>query len=1090
MQSECCPAGLIARTLTTNADVAAGTANECLLALAGDDTLVYAAVIHGGPGRDTIMSAAGGTVRGGSGDDTVNAYQGARVNGNAGNDTINAANGANFVVPGPGRDQVVGGVDNDTVAIYDLCEVVAGESLDGGAGVDTLISPVSKAQLIALGVSVQRFETVVVDPQACMSECVTGNDCSGHGDCVDGGTPGTFSCTCEPPFTGTLCDECLPPFTGPNCDECIPPATGPGCTECIPPATGPGCTECEPPFTGPSCSECLPPFTGPDCTECIPPFTGPECQDCLLPFDGETCENCVQPLTGPNCDECPEGTFGPNCDACDPTDPDACSGQGECVAGNGGSGANCLCKSGHAGPDCADDITDSTIVDNEGPDTFSNHQLPLAEDLGDHFGGKTLSVHLTQQGDACTWSHAFQVDALGEVALAYTNETSNNEWNMTVLAPNDLAVTWEESENYSVNSNSDPLSGGAAEFQATTTGTYELRLTSAKPCAQLPSVEGEASIVVAASNRVLYVNQTTLQNVAGGTLAIQARVYDRQENPDPQTNAQDHAPLTWTQGEVSAAYVTFFPPGQNPTAELPMFDSGLSHDANPNDGIFGRAVTATAGAWAYRVRVVGTDAYGQAYERTGTGAVEVAKPTVRFESSGSENARMLHVDDDTRFSIVLNLRPAPGLESGEYDQLAKLTDAVDFSTQLWAIRESSGGDQEIPIAWASGIREPDVLRVDPDNDVYYLSLETEFDPRWLANAGVLQIFNTDDPVHFEMRSAVLLDDATAAVRDQRATIEVDASEVMDWLQSLPRDTVTLPDSPEYQEMLTGAPPEFVEAIKDSFATRAFPEVQGQTYLSSGWCGDPGMWVKERIGHDGQDAAGNDVRDRLVWADDLWFVKNKTQVHVRTFRDELVSELQKPENDEVAEVWGYSQGGVAATLARRYWTPLDAFRREGHPQVHTLSAEFYGTPFSQPWRFLPTIIRNVVRRKWGCATDDFETPGLGRGAMTTRMVLLPDRVSREVRYNAVSHKTSGLAKNRCNTLVSKVYLWGDDDGMVQTRKAKLEKGGANGPSTFKPFCHGGSDFYLWPFPADDQDVISKMCSASFFADPSLEGCEVN
>lgn len=71
------------------------------------------------------------------------------------------------------------------MAIFDLCEVVAGEVLDGGGGSDTLITPVSLSQLQQLGVTVKNFEQIQVQPaNSCKSECFDRNECGPGGQCL------------------------------------------------------------------------------------------------------------------------------------------------------------------------------------------------------------------------------------------------------------------------------------------------------------------------------------------------------------------------------------------------------------------------------------------------------------------------------------------------------------------------------------------------------------------------------------------------------------------------------------------------------------------------------------------------------------------------------------------------------------------------------------------------------------------------------------------------------------------------------------------------------------------------------------------
>lgn len=206
----CCPAGTTVRTLSSNADTLNdATAKQCIVALAGSDTIFSSgtgSAVLAGDGDDTIMAGAGAFVRGGAGRDTINGFSNGTVYGGYGDDVIFSGNGNNFVYPGPGLDTVSLGTGNDTVAIYDLCELTAGEQLVGGTGNNTLITPVSLAQLQARGVSVVGFQNVLVRQNSCKSECVAGNECSGRGTCIEGSVTGQFNCDCPIGYSGARCE--------------------------------------------------------------------------------------------------------------------------------------------------------------------------------------------------------------------------------------------------------------------------------------------------------------------------------------------------------------------------------------------------------------------------------------------------------------------------------------------------------------------------------------------------------------------------------------------------------------------------------------------------------------------------------------------------------------------------------------------------------------------------------------------------------------------------------------------------------------------------------------------------------------------
>ncbi len=182
----CCPAAMATITLTSADDVYQNTtSNRCILALDGRDTIFSsaqgAAAVLGGTGDDTMMVGGGGaqTVYGGAGNDTLNVWgdAGSQIFGGGGDDVISAGNGNNICVPGPGMDNVTLGTGNDTVIIYDVCELTAGEMLDGGTGSNTLVTPVPLSTLASLGITVRNFGEVVVRAEPCKSECRTSATC-------------------------------------------------------------------------------------------------------------------------------------------------------------------------------------------------------------------------------------------------------------------------------------------------------------------------------------------------------------------------------------------------------------------------------------------------------------------------------------------------------------------------------------------------------------------------------------------------------------------------------------------------------------------------------------------------------------------------------------------------------------------------------------------------------------------------------------------------------------------------------------------------------------------------------------------------
>ena len=209
---ECCPLGTTPVVLTEQANSHNNsTANRCIVALGGSDTIFNSgsgSVVLAGSGDDTIMGGSGGQIRGGSGRDTINGFTGAVVLGGDDDDTINAANGDNFVYPGAGIDNVACGTGADTVVIYDLCETGFGERLDGGSGVNTLVTPVPLSQLQALGVIVSNFKISSSRRTLASPTARPNRICNNRGICAEGATAGQMTCLCDPGNPGPNCVPC------------------------------------------------------------------------------------------------------------------------------------------------------------------------------------------------------------------------------------------------------------------------------------------------------------------------------------------------------------------------------------------------------------------------------------------------------------------------------------------------------------------------------------------------------------------------------------------------------------------------------------------------------------------------------------------------------------------------------------------------------------------------------------------------------------------------------------------------------------------------------------------------------------------
>jgi Ca2+-binding RTX toxin-like protein len=120
--------------------------------------------LYGRAGLDILrLPIGGGRVYGGTGSDVIDQSFGGTLYGGPGNDNIDGLFNTNIIYPGSGRDSVEGGPGDDTVIIYDVCELEPLETLDGGLGNDTLITPVSLLELGLRGVIVVGFNNIVVD---------------------------------------------------------------------------------------------------------------------------------------------------------------------------------------------------------------------------------------------------------------------------------------------------------------------------------------------------------------------------------------------------------------------------------------------------------------------------------------------------------------------------------------------------------------------------------------------------------------------------------------------------------------------------------------------------------------------------------------------------------------------------------------------------------------------------------------------------------------------------------------------------------------------------------------------------------------
>ncbi len=193
--SSCCPPGFRVVLGTEGNDRLEGNRRrDCMVALAGDDRLrgrrgddLLVAGDgtdrgHGGWGADLVLGAAGdddlraswGADRllGRAGDDTLAGGWGAdSLSGGPGADRLDGGRGADLLRGGRGADSMSAGKGDDVFLVGAACEAASGELIDGGPGLDRLRSPLTRAQLEGLGVSVvsvEQFESIPLLSDECV----------------------------------------------------------------------------------------------------------------------------------------------------------------------------------------------------------------------------------------------------------------------------------------------------------------------------------------------------------------------------------------------------------------------------------------------------------------------------------------------------------------------------------------------------------------------------------------------------------------------------------------------------------------------------------------------------------------------------------------------------------------------------------------------------------------------------------------------------------------------------------------------------------------------------------------------------------
>ena len=148
-----------------NDTLLAGPGLDLVTGGVGDDT------IEGGPGDDLLFGDEGSDrligglgadllEGGGDADQLVGDLGEDRLLGHAGDDRLEGGDGNDLLLPGAGIDIAEAGSGDDLVVILHACQVDRGEELRGGDGHDTLLTPMSLAELDAAGVQVSGFEVV------------------------------------------------------------------------------------------------------------------------------------------------------------------------------------------------------------------------------------------------------------------------------------------------------------------------------------------------------------------------------------------------------------------------------------------------------------------------------------------------------------------------------------------------------------------------------------------------------------------------------------------------------------------------------------------------------------------------------------------------------------------------------------------------------------------------------------------------------------------------------------------------------------------------------------------------------------------
>ncbi|MBZ0166857.1 MAG: serine hydrolase, partial [Candidatus Omnitrophica bacterium] len=263
--------------------------NDIILGGAGDDIIdggLHDDQISGGDGNDVIDGGSTGDdqIWGDAGNDVIDANVGDDfVHGGSGADEIDGSTGEDVILGGPGDDIIDGGLNddwirpgagrdvsegstgNDTFVILHLCEIEAGETIDGELGHDKVESPLSQIEMENMGMTFTSIEEFVQTPEIKKGACAENEDGELVCECCSAGFSGTDCSQCaegyHPAAPGgqiggdvndelVLNIECVPDETcdSVDCGEHGECAVENGSRTCV----------CQPGYTGDLCSACVP----------------------------------------------------------------------------------------------------------------------------------------------------------------------------------------------------------------------------------------------------------------------------------------------------------------------------------------------------------------------------------------------------------------------------------------------------------------------------------------------------------------------------------------------------------------------------------------------------------------------------------------------------------------------------------------------------------------------------------------------------------------------------------------------------------------------------------------------------------------